>query len=61
MSAGKPFQMSVAVASQLCLNLSSVLKLQRLTSTDVQLGHMNKADETCKELEFHITVGTARP
>ena len=31
MSAGKPFQMSVAVASQLRLNLSSVLKLQRLT------------------------------
>jgi len=33
MSAGKPFQMSVAVASQLRLNLSSVLKLQRLTDS----------------------------
>ena len=31
MSAGRPFQISVAVASQLHLNLSSVLKLQGLT------------------------------
>jgi len=51
MSAGRPFQMSVVVASQLHLNLLSVLKLQ---SVGVRLGPKNEADEICDE--FYITV-----
>jgi len=53
MSASKPSQMSVVVANQLCLNLSSCKDHQ---SVGVQLGPKNEADGICDELEFHITV-----
>ena len=60
MSAGKIFQMSAEVASQLILSLSSVLKLQEINKAlhDVQLGYISEANETCEELEFHITAGS---
>ena len=52
-SAGSPFQISAAVASQLHLYLSNVLKLQGLTKR-----RCSADDETDEESDSHKTVGS---
>ena len=56
-SAGRPFHILAAVASQLCLNLSSVLKLQNVS---VHLGPRSEDDEICDELDYQVTVEISR-
>ena len=53
-SAGRPFHISAAVASPVCLNLSSVLKLQNVS---IQLGPRSEDDKICDELDHQVTVG----
>ena len=53
MSAGSLFQTAGAVASQLRLSLSRVLKSQE---SNVQLGPKSGDDETCDEPDYHRTV-----
>ena len=59
----KPIQISAAIASQLHLNLSNVLKLQGLTKYKCSAGPMShrsnfKDNETYSESDCHKTVGS---
>ena len=56
MSAGSLFQIAGAIASQLRLSLSRVLKLQESMRRKCLAGSQEGDNETCDESDYHRTV-----